>query len=58
VYRPTDAGWDATSPDLDGWHATAPTPRMLRTRVEEEVRFALNRPHVRIAHLLPLGAAA
>ena len=58
VYRATSAGWDATSPDFDGWRISGPTPALLRPRAEDEVRFALDRDDVRIAHLLPLTPTA
>jgi predicted RNase H-like HicB family nuclease len=52
VYHEDPDGWWADSPAVPGWTATAPTLNDLRARVEEGVRFALERDDVIVDHVL------
>jgi predicted RNase H-like HicB family nuclease len=58
VYHHDPEGWWADSPSVPGWSATAPSLDELRTRVEDGVRFALDRDDVIVEHLLEHGMAA
>jgi predicted RNase H-like HicB family nuclease len=58
VYHNEPEGWWADSEAVPGWTATAPSLDELRVRVEEGVRFALERDDVIIEHRLEHGMPA